>query len=108
MARRTGCRRTVPSYHCHRCGAEYRLPGPPGRSEVCPCGADLRVCRNCANYDPRVAQQCTDQRAEEVADKEQANFCEWFEMAHREWRPSVKDNRREDAARNALQRLLGD
>ena len=28
------------------------------------CRADLRVCLNCQSYDPRVAQQCRERRAE--------------------------------------------
>lgn len=94
--------------HCFNCGRAYRLPGLPGRSETCLCGADLRVCRNCLHFDPRVAQQCVETRAEEIMDKEHANFCEWFDFAPREWRPPAQDTRREDSARAALKRLLGD
>jgi len=94
--------------HCHHCGKEYQLPGQPGRSETCLCGADLRVCRNCASYDAKVAQQCTDRRAEEVPVKDRANYCEWFELVRREWRAPTQDSRREDSARDSLRRLLGD
>ena len=33
------------------------------------CRADLRVCLNCVSYDPRVAQQCRERRAEPVLEK---------------------------------------
>ena len=33
------------------------------------CRADLRVCLNCQSYDPRVAQQCRERRAEPVLEK---------------------------------------
>jgi hypothetical protein len=93
--------------HCHRCGREYTLPGSPGRSETCLCGADLHCCLNCVSYDPRAAQQCRDRRAEPVHDKAAANFCEWFEMARREYQPGA-GNPREEAARQALKKLFGD
>ncbi len=97
--------------HCHACGTEYKLTGQPGRSEWCEgCRADLHVCLNCVSYDPRVAQQCRDRRAEVVMEKHVANYCEWFEFARREWKPKppAEDGNREAAAREKLKKLLGD
>lgn len=95
--------------HCHQCGTEYTLTGQPGRSESCEkCRADLHVCRNCISYDPRVAQQCRDRRAELVAETHMANFCEWFEFARRDWVPQAGGSSREQAARDQLRKLLGD
>jgi hypothetical protein len=95
--------------HCWNCGTEYTLSGTPGRSETCPtCREDLKVCLNCVSYDPRVAQQCRDRRAEPVAEKHMANFCEWFEMIRRQYVPPAGNQTREDKARNSLKRLLGD
>ena len=93
--------------HCFKCGLEWPFNRTPGRTETCErCGADLHVCFNCISYDPKVAYQCRDRRAEEVADKDRANFCEFFEMAKREWtKPSARS--REDAAREKLKKLLG-
>jgi len=73
-----------------------------------PCGADLKVCRNCASFDKTVAYQCRDRRAEEVAQKDMANFCEYFEMARREYVPVTEGRDRETKARDHLKRLLGD
>src|SRR5216684_4510029 len=76
-----------PTRHCWKCGTEYKLPGGPGRSESChQCGSDLKVCLNCISYDPRVAQQCRDRRADPVAEKHMANFCEYFDFIRREWK----------------------
>ena len=72
------------------------------------CRADLRVCLNCAHYDPRVAQQCRERRADPVLEKAVGNFCEYFEFAKREWTPKSETNSREDAARDQLKKLLGD
>jgi len=95
--------------HCYKCGLEYALSAAPGRSETCDgCGADLKVCLNCVSYDPRAAYQCRDRRTELVADKDLANFCEWFDFARREWKGPSEGNPREAQARNALKKLLGD
>jgi hypothetical protein len=85
------------------------LPENPGRGEVCmKCRADLRVCLNCANYDPQVAHQCRERRAEPVLEKETGNFCEYFEFACRVWKPKDTNNPREVAAREQLKKLFGD
>jgi hypothetical protein len=72
------------------------------------CRADLRVCLNCAHYDPRVAQQCRERRAEPILEKAVGNFCEYFEFAKREWTPKSEINSREALARDKLKKLLGD
>ena len=95
--------------HCWKCGAEYKLSGSPGRSEICErCGADLKVCLNCVSYDPRAAYQCRDRRADPVPEKEAANYCEYFEFARREFVAKAEDLSREAKARDSLKKLLGD
>jgi hypothetical protein len=94
--------------HCWKCGREYTLPGTPGRSETCECGADLKVCLNCASYDPSAAYQCRDRRAEPVADKHLANYCEYFEFARRVFVPPAGEAERAAKAREQLRKLLGD
>ena len=94
--------------HCHNCGWDYPLTGVPGRTESChQCGADLKVCLNCVSFDPSAAHQCRDRRADPVAEKHVANFCEYFEFIRREWQ-SKAENKREGAARDQLKKLLGD
>lgn len=97
--------------HCWKCGREYTLAGSPGRSETCECGADWKVCLNCASYDLRAAYQCRDRRAEAVEDKQAANYCEWFEFVRRAYVPPAAAGgaaSREQQARDALKKLLGD
>jgi hypothetical protein len=72
------------------------------------CRADLRVCLNCVSYDARVAQQCRERRAEPVLEKHVGNFCEYFEFIQREWSQKSLENRREEAARERLKKLLGE
>lgn len=94
--------------HCWRCGTEYKLAGAPGRSETCDrCGADLKVCLNCVSYDPKVAYQCRDQRADPVEEKHLANYCEYFEFARREYVAKEQEPSREAKARDQLKKLFG-
>jgi len=51
-----------------------------------------------------VAHQCRDSRAEPVAEKDMANYCEYFEFVRREFVPPA----REAKARDTLKKLLGD
>jgi hypothetical protein len=79
--------------HCWKCGMEYKLPGTPGRSESCHgCNSDLKVCLNCVSYDPRVAEQCRDRRADPVAEKHLA-ITAIFRVVRREFVPPVKTPR---------------
>lgn len=73
---------------CWKCGVELGgLLLPLSRREECPaCGADLHTCRFCSHYAPARAGGCDEERAEEVFDKERANFCDFLEPdpgAHR-------------------------
>jgi predicted nucleic acid-binding Zn-ribbon protein len=97
--------------HCWKCGVVYELNGSPGRSEACPkCRSDLKVCLNCVSYEPRLAYQCRDRRAEPVEQKDAANYCDYFEMARREYRApgTAFEISREAKAREDLKRLFGD
>ena len=72
------------------------------------CRADLRICLNCQSYDPHVAEQCRERRADLVLEKAVGNFCEYFEFARLKWVSKEFKNAREDAARAQLKKLFGD
>ncbi len=65
---------------CWRCGASLKDLTPPiERRDECPaCRAQLYVCRFCEFFDPKVAKQCREPVADEVKEKERANFCGYF------------------------------
>jgi hypothetical protein len=65
---------------CFRCGATLEaLSLPLSRRDACPsCSMHLHVCRMCRFFDPAVPKQCREDDAEEVTEKERANFCDWF------------------------------
>ena len=92
---------------CWKCGASLAgLSLPLRRLDVCPkCAVELHVCKLCVDYDIRVAKYCREPTAEEVRDKERANFCDHFKPRAGAWRPT--DVAAIDAARAELERLFG-
>lgn len=65
--------------HCHHCGTE--ITPPLQRSSRCPsCGRDLKICLHCRFYAPGMSKDCAEPSAEPVKEKDQANFCGYFEM----------------------------
>lgn len=92
---------------CWKCGAALQeVPLPMSRRVQCPtCTAELHVCRMCQFYDHRVSNQCTEDRAEEVREKERANFCDYFKP-----RPGAyvrRDDSKAEAAKTQLDGLFG-
>lgn len=68
---------TLSCWHCGASLAELSLPLL--RRDVCKaCNAELHVCRLCVEYDVTYAAQCKEPTAEEVRQKQAANFCDHF------------------------------
>ena len=93
---------------CWKCSSEIKkLLLPFSRNEECnSCNADLHVCRACKNYAVDAADACTEERAEFVAEKDRANFCDYFD-------PHATVFRKQDAsnalrARSELAELFGE
>jgi len=74
---------------CWKCGASLAaLSLPLRRLDECKnCGAELHVCRMCVEYDTSVAKSCREPIAEEVQDKERANFCDYFKPRPDAYKP---------------------
>ncbi len=92
--------------HCWRCGASLAELSPPiERRDECPaCRAQLYVCKFCEFYDPRVAKQCREPVADEVKDKERANFCGYFKPNPKAYVPADFAGNK---ARSELDALFG-
>ena len=93
---------------CYRCGASLAaLSLPLSRQDLCPeCTVYLHCCRMCVYFDPAVAEQCREDDAEEVKNKEIANFCDYFRPD-----PAAHDPRyvgEEANARSQLDAIFGD
>ena len=93
---------------CWKCGAGLAdLLLPMARREECPaCGADLHVCRMCEFYDTSVAKDCREPVADEVRDKERANFCGYFNPVPGAFRHG--GSAEADAAKAKLAALFGE
>lgn len=74
---------------CWHCGASLsELTLPLSRFDVCKqCRAELHVCKQCIFHDVTVAKQCREPIAEEVRDKQRANYCDYFVIRHDAFRP---------------------
>lgn len=92
---------------CWKCGASLAvLSLPLRRLDECPqCRAELHACKLCVDYDTSIAKQCREPTAEEVRDKERANFCDHFKPRAGAWKPA--NAAAIDAARAELERLFG-
>ncbi len=92
---------------CWKCGAslaEYTLP--LRRLEEClKCGAELHVCKLCEWYSTSVAKHCRETVAEEVKDKERANFCDYFKPRPDAWSNAPQDEAAK--AKASLEALFG-
>jgi len=97
----------MPGLVCWKCGASLaEVTLPLRRLEECrTCGAELHVCRLCEWYCVTVAKQCREPIAEEVKDKERANFCDYFKP--RPGAYSRADVSASDKARSDLDALFG-
>ena len=97
------------AFRCHRCGAASKLLDGEvvsRRDECSSCGADMRCCLNCRHFDPSKNNQCAESEADWLADKESANFCDWFKPSDTAFDPLRKSDA--DAAQDALAALFGD
>jgi hypothetical protein len=65
---------------CWKCGTSLaQLSLPLQRLDECKkCSAELHACKLCEWYSIDVAKHCREPIAEEVKDKERANFCDYF------------------------------
>jgi hypothetical protein len=92
---------------CWRCGESLAdLPLPLARLAECrACRTELHVCRMCRYYDTSVAKSCREPVADEVSDKERANFCGWFMPRSAAYSPG--NERKVADAEAALDALFG-
>ncbi|HEX2586166.1 MAG TPA: hypothetical protein VHL14_13640 [Steroidobacteraceae bacterium] len=90
---------------CWKCGASLaQLTLPILRLDACKqCGSELHVCKQCQFYDVAVAKHCRETVAEEVRDKQRANFCDYFVLNEQAYKPQPAANN----SINALNELFG-
>ncbi len=63
---------------CWKCGRSLNAL-EYGRGDICPgCRNDTRVCRNCVHYEKTQHNECRENQADRVVEKERSNFCDYF------------------------------
>lgn len=93
---------------CWQCGTDISdTPRPISRHATCPnCHNELHCCRACRHYDPTQTMRCAEDRADPPLQKENANFCEFFNPQSN---PYVETSTaRSDSSRQQLNALFGD
>lgn len=91
--------------HCHHCGKTSESGDRIGRNETCPyCGYDLHVCYNCLHYDPKAYNECQENQADRVLEKDKANFCDYFAPSDHPMRAG--ENKKQDEAKAKLDALF--
>ena len=92
---------------CWKCGASLEeLTLPLRRLDECKaCGAEQHVCKLCVDYDTSKAKHCREPIADEVKDKQAANFCDYFKPTAQAYRPEAVSAA--DKARAELEALFG-
>ncbi len=90
---------------CYRCGESLeKLTLPLSRRDQCPqCLVDLHVCMMCVSFAPQLADQCSEEDAEDVREKSQANFCDYFVPSESAYAPGrMTGHQRAEAELDAL------
>ncbi len=66
---------------CFSCGTELTFVGSVSRRDECAkCRADVRVCKNCRFYDPKVYNECRETQADVIQIKDRSNMCDFFQV----------------------------
>jgi hypothetical protein len=66
-------------FQCFACGEKLNLLTPISRREECPkCRADVRTCKNCQFYDPKVYNECRETQADPIREKDRSNICDYY------------------------------
>jgi hypothetical protein len=88
---------------CFFCGAEVEVIDRVGRLDECPsCKRDLHACLQCKFYDRSSHNQCRETQSGYIADKERANFCEFFVLG----RDAMKERADVSASKRKLDSLF--
>lgn len=84
---------------CWSCGKATEKLDKVFRDDTCShCHLAMKSCRNCKFYDPYAHDECREPMAEQVRDKERANYCDYFV-------PGAQDTGQANAAEIAKAKL---
>lgn len=84
---------------CFSCKKKIHILSPIQRRDECEqCGADLRACLNCKFYDKSSYNECRENSADRVKEKDRANFCDYFTPSNQEGEAKPESSTLRDAA----------
>ncbi|MFT6898641.1 MAG: hypothetical protein ACJA13_003065 [Paraglaciecola sp.] len=88
---------------CWKCGAKLLdVILPMSRREECSqCHCDQHVCKMCVYYDSASRISCLEEHAEYIADRERANFCDYFSPSNAAFNASARQKQQQAKARLA-------
>jgi hypothetical protein len=87
---------------CRLCGRELEIEATFSREGVCPCcGGYLHCCRNCHFFAGDISRGCKEPQAQEVRNKEGANFCDFFRFGEGSPSSAWKDEASKNEAARA-------
>ncbi|MCM2322163.1 MAG: hypothetical protein NDJ90_02770 [Oligoflexia bacterium] len=90
------------SGNCWYCGTELTTLDY-GRADTCrQCGRDTKTCKGCEHYDSGSNNECRENQAERVLDKERSNFCDYFRPRAGTGSPGTGSRNSAKAAAEAL------
>ena len=77
------CRMDPDMGKCYFCSKEIDPALAVYRSSTCSsCGNDLKICYNCRFYSSASHHECRETISERVAEKDRANFCDYFKIGN--------------------------
>ncbi|MCB1723594.1 MAG: hypothetical protein KDJ39_07855 [Gammaproteobacteria bacterium] len=83
---------------CWSCGARLAAVDYQREAECPACRKSTHVCRNCRFFAPGRPADCREPIAEPVADKQRANFCDYFEPGSDTFHPGENAEKLRSAA----------
>jgi hypothetical protein len=93
---------------CHFCGRQVPEGERVYRSSSCAgCGRDLKICLNCRFYSAGAHWDCLESIHDPVADKERANFCEFFQFRDSKPEARAADRDKPAKARDDFRKMFG-
>jgi len=93
-----------PIFRCYKCGEDLHFDVKIGRRDMCPnCYAYLHCCKNCQYWDVSVHNECTENRAEFIRDREEGRFCLYFTFKE----APDESQAEEGAAKAQIQKMFG-
>ena len=77
---------------CWKCGSHLSdINDSVNRNDICKkCQAEVHVCKMCEFYAPDVSGSCREPIAENVSNKDRANFCGYFKPTPSAYQPTDK------------------